>query len=134
MPTIVPIPEMLPDDMCCATVVRLSGNCDSTSSIGEDIFSLDSERSYLDIPAFLRRADDPIRVRTFAELATAITPDMTRAVFDDIHRLLRKILLGPTAADTTLSAVLEKLTDERRPTARALLRAVGIEQIGRAHV
>jgi len=127
VPTIVPIPEMLPDDMCCATVVRLSGDCASTSSIGEDIFSSDSAGSFLDIPAFLRRADGPIRVRTYAELATAIAPDMTRAVLDDIHRLLRKILLGPTAADTRLSAVLEQLTDERRPTARALLRAVGIE-------
>ena len=127
MPTIVPIPEMLPDDMCCASVVRLSGDCASTSSIGEDIFSSDNECSYLDIPAFLRRADSPIRVRTYAELATAIMPDMARAVLDDIHRLLRKILLGPTAADTRLSAVLEQLTDERRPTARALLRAVGIE-------
>lgn len=132
MPTIVPIPEMLPDDMMCCDAMECedSGSASWRSVLGIDDFSADVS----DPPLLYRKGaaqipewDKPQSTGEIAEPSIAISATIARQLLSEIHRLLRKILLGPTAADTTLSAVLEQLTDEQRPTARALLRAVGIE-------
>jgi len=131
MPTIVPIPEMLPDDMMCCDAMECedSGSASWRSVLGIDDFSADVS----DPPLLYRKGaaqipewDKPQSTGEIAEPSIAISATIARQLLSEIHQLLRKILLGPTAADTTLSAVLEQLSDERRLAARALLLAADI--------
>jgi len=134
MPTIIQIPEMLPDDMMCCSS---KGVMSSLLDIGDSLFAEDSGVDYspgdLDAPHFLRTGANgiPDAVLTSGassppDLAFAISVASANAAFSALYRMLREHLLSPAISAVTLTRVLEQLDADLRPVARTLIVASSV--------
>lgn len=129
MPTIIQIPEMLPDGMVCsADFFANDSDPDAADSLFIGVCSSAKPGGYIDVPHFLREDADEIPEAVLTcgassppEIGIAISAASAHRAFSALYRTLREHLLIPAIAAVTLARVLEELDTDLRPVALALI-------------